>query len=51
MDAGELNVLDQLGLMNALELIYAFQFHDQFIFDQQIDVVATVQINTFVFYG
>lgn len=34
--------------MNPGQLIDAFQFQDQFVFDQQIDAITTIQLDSLV---
>ena len=48
LDSCQLDVSQQLSLVNAFDLIDALQFDNQFVVDQQVKPIATVQANAFV---
>ena len=51
LDACQFHVGQQLSLVDPLDLVDALQFDNQLAFDQNVNAIATIQPNSFVFGG
>lgn len=51
LHVGEFHIRQQLSFMDPLQSVDAFQLNNQFVFDQQINSVATIQLNPFELNG
>ena len=45
---GEFHIREQLGLMNRFQLGHGFEFYDDGIFNEQINSIAAIEMNSFI---
>ena len=45
---GQLQICQKLGLVNRQQFLHGFQFQNDFVLHDEIDLITTVQLQTFV---